>query len=180
MEKLTRGSRRVARALRMEVSVWRSVVRGSSESPPSRHTAYPTRHTQASSLQPTAAHDARASRTTGSRKNTTRASGGRATCRCGLVRLAGSGRASRPRTARQARGLPSCAWHFVRRLQPTTRFPAPLCTTLIERDLQLTTLNAVADPRARRAKPGAEGAAKAERSECRGGRTTRWGRVGWM
>ena len=70
------------------------------------------------------------SRYTGTRKNTTRASVGRATCRCGLVRLGMSGRASRPRTARQAGWLRSCAWHFVRRLQPTTRFPAPLCTTL--------------------------------------------------
>jgi hypothetical protein len=73
-------------------------------------------------------------------ENATRGFTGRATCRCGLVGLAGSGRASRPRTARQASWLQPCAWHFVRPLHPMTRISAPLCTTLIERGTHLVAL----------------------------------------
>jgi hypothetical protein len=74
--------------------------------------------------------------------------------------------------------LLSFDWHFVRRLQPATRFPAPLCTTLIAQEaLHSAPSQQPASPQgeARR-----ECAAKHERSEVRGGRITRWGWVGWM
>ncbi len=103
------------------------------------------------------------------------------------VKLVGSGRASRPRTARQSRWLLSCDWHFARPLQPPSRFSEPLmndslhqkgCDGVCTQNAPVHKTCAVA--RAGTAKPGANAPARPERSEGARREDYAVGVGGWM